>query len=693
MNNVDEMKIILEGIGILELDINTAILKLKELGKCELHINAQDENGMTLLHWAASFKNIRAIKELIELGADINLEDRSGKSFLNFLGKDELSSVQEVKNYILMNLIKKSELDRIRKFLQQNKNLDVNFTDSEGNSAVLYAIENSKMNVLVELMKQGAKINLDETIINKISEHILDSGIEERELSILLFYSVKHNNIFLANALLRKNIDINIRQLLRGNFSQFSNMTPLMVAAQNNNTEMVKLLMDRGADAALDLLSAIKEENYEVTRMLVENGVDVNLSRRGETPIKLAIESGNLEILKYLLNKGADINTKTVNDVSLLHIAVFHRMYDVVKILIEKGIDVNLKDIEGETPLSLAVLIGLYETAKILIDRGANVDAEKSDGTTPLMVASLFGRMNEIELLLEHNAGINKKDKIGDTPLLLSILNKEKATTKLLIEKGADIHAKREDGTTPLMMASFYGMVEVMEILIKRGADVNARKTDGSTALTRAAHNGKYEAVRILLEHEVDVNALNNEMETPLFLASQKGYTNIVELLIEKGADVNIKNTEGKTPLLMAIREKRYDLAKMLLQNGARIEDIENILSERQKIEYFSNIQGKTLCEKQKNLILENIKTQLEKRYSFNFLRIGVMLAGLKRDIDKYTARDLKAILDDIRGIAKEVVLPQAYNPLGQIYLLIDECKNLRIAREQKMLQNIAQNI
>ena len=61
------------------------------------------------------------------------------------------------------------------------------------------------------------------------------------------------------------------------------------------------------------LQKAISEENLEAVRLLVENGVDVNyrVSEEDPTPLMYAINTGNSEIVAMLLDRGAD-TTRTM---------------------------------------------------------------------------------------------------------------------------------------------------------------------------------------------------------------------------------------------------------------------------------------------------------------------------------------------------------------------------------------------
>jgi ankyrin repeat protein len=62
----------------------------------------------------------------------------------------------------------------------------------------------------------------------------------------------------------------------------------------------------------------------------------------GETALHLAAGEGHLEIVKLLLEHGADVNAKTAYETAL-HLAAGEGHLEIVKLLLEHGADVNAK--------------------------------------------------------------------------------------------------------------------------------------------------------------------------------------------------------------------------------------------------------------------------------------------------------------------------------------------------------------
>ena len=74
----------------------------------------------------------------------------------------------------------------------------------------------------------------------------------------------------------------------------------------------------------------------------------------GRTPLHLACERDDLELVKMLVKAGADVNARDNNGDISLHLACKTNDLKLVQVLIEKGSDVNRKNNNGDIPLHIA---------------------------------------------------------------------------------------------------------------------------------------------------------------------------------------------------------------------------------------------------------------------------------------------------------------------------------------------------
>ena len=263
---------------------------------------------------------------------------------------------------------------------------------------------------------------------------------------------------------------INILSLIAGNFTalaisninevdKISNKTALMIAAENGNEEIVKLLLSH--------------PHIEVDKMEEDND--------SKTALILACKKGHIIIVDLLLSHGADCK-KGIYDIMLevLRSESLNRV-DIMKLLIsygEKVNNINIADLLYHKGLH-KIYKGIHvETIRFLIQAGANIQASLSHGETALIfVISEYNnhdsdvRLLIVRLLIEAGANIHDKDKYGRTALMVAALYGRSNIVALLIEVGANIHDKSKYGGTALMYAAKHGRLDIVSLLIEAGAN------------------------------------------------------------------------------------------------------------------------------------------------------------------------------------------------------------------------------
>ncbi len=115
---------------------------------------------------------------------------------------------------------------------------------------------------------------------------------------------------------------------------------------------------------------------------------------RRRTPLQLAAEQGRMEIVRYLVEAGADVNATTpdrTGEVTPLRFAITNGDIEMVQYLIDNGADVNKANNQGWTPLMTAVRHGYVDIIDVLLEAGADLNARTAGGRTMTRIASDAG--------------------------------------------------------------------------------------------------------------------------------------------------------------------------------------------------------------------------------------------------------------------------------------------------------------
>jgi ankyrin repeat protein len=342
-----------------------------------------------------------------------------------------------------------------------------------------------------------------------------------------------------------------------------------------------------------------------VTTTLAE-GVDVDAAGPdGATALHWAVQANRVEIVELLLEADADAAVPTRHGITPLSIAALDGNPVLVERLLGAGADPNETSAEGQSALMLAALNGRPEAIATLLAAGADPNAvEPFKGQTALMWAAGEGNAVAIERLLAAGALLEARSTAGFTALLFAVRNAELDALDALIGAGADIDAVAPDGTSALNMAVVNAYYEVASTLLAAGANPNLPDPRGSPLHTlgwlrrpgatgTAAVGGEADApprpvgrvtslelaeqllaaganpnVRIDWQEsrfnkgggtarnppglELGRHLLTYNGATPFYVAAKNGDLALMRVLVAGGADASIGNRFGVTPLMVA---------------------------------------------------------------------------------------------------------------------------------------------
>jgi len=411
-----------------------------------------------------------------------------------------------------------------------------------------------------------------------------------------------------ADAARRQDLD-GVRALLTGGAdvraAHGDGMTGLHWAAHHGDTQMVRLLVDAGAD-------------LEATTRLGDH-----------TPLHIASRGGHTRAVTALLDAGANTNAVTTPGATPLHFAATAGAADALRALLDHGADADAREpVWGQTPLMFAAAAARAKALAVLLERGANPhlsgrvvdiaarnDADRADSRRrrERMAATRDGREPEAA------ADQPKRDAppataAADTP------SPEARATAAEAEAAAieaDLQEEPEPlgfadlvgthgGLTALLLAARDGHTVAALTLIEGGADINqVSAADGTSPLLIATINGHFDLAMLFLERGADPTLASNAGATPLYgtlnmywapkarhpqptdyMQQTVSYLELMEAVLEAGADVNARLTKslwyttynrdllgvdrtGATPFWRAAYALDIDAMRLLLDAGA----------------------------------------------------------------------------------------------------------------------------
>lgn len=167
--------------------------------------------------------------------------------------------------------------------------------------------------------------------------------------------------------------------------------------------------------------SAAMAGKTEVMRVLIDAGADVHGSNLERSPMIAAAFGRWVEPVRLLLDAGADPNARSKHGAVSLYPAIRNQAFEVIKLLVERGARID----EGDGALATAQVDSTDHSADReffdqLINLGAQVDARTPDGWTALMSAARCGHEGNVRYFLARGADANLTDKEGRTALALA---------------------------------------------------------------------------------------------------------------------------------------------------------------------------------------------------------------------------------------------------------------------------------
>ncbi|NXX76111.1 ANR16 protein, partial [Urocolius indicus] len=249
----------------------------------------------------------------------------------------------------------------------------------------------------------------------------------------------------------------------------------------------------------------------ECVSYLLERGASVDCLKKADwTPLMMACTRQNLEVIKALVEHGANPLLKNKDGWNCFHIASREGHPHILQYLLE--VSPGSWDTESKikrTPLHTAGKRGDFRAINIFVLTFVisprchyKPDSRDKCGVTPFMDAVQNGHVNIARLLLEkHQACPTAVDALGAQPLhRAAVTAQDEAIQFLVSELGVNVNERVTAlQLTALHYAAKEGHGHTIHTLLSLGADVQAKDGKSRSALHAACAGQQAAAARILL--------------------------------------------------------------------------------------------------------------------------------------------------------------------------------------------------
>ena len=477
----------------------TMFLKMYSISfEKELDINARDNSGRTLLHWASHFNQPRIIQMLLDVSEDMWVHLRTVDNGMN----------------IPLHYACESGHIKVVKYLckaMARYGIDTNVWNQNGYNPLHKACRKGHLEVVKCIVQHADQLDID---LNATT--LYSYGWTPLHLASIH----GHTDVvsYLLDVSLEKNIAIN--RACDWNF----NVTPFLAACiKGKNAKTVELYLQRAKECNINIAAngllhlAVAFGKPEIVKIFLEHYIkqqlDLNYKVNGLTAFQCAMAAPrSTKVIQEFLSLKIPINAKrqVLNPKDKESRTPFQRVcreldFEMVKLLLlysEDGIDVMATDDFGCTPINDPRL------APIFFDwytkRGLSRTNER--GETPFLECCRRGSLAIVKMFAEHpETDLMATDIDGRTALHMAMMNNYiiylYINELFQVQENELLHRACLNGATEIAF-------DILCHAGLNGINVNARDAYGRTPFQCAELNRHYETMEMIycMSYDMDLD-------------------------------------------------------------------------------------------------------------------------------------------------------------------------------------------
>lgn len=527
----------------------------------------------TALHWMAMLGFGSMCSWLIESGCDINRSSAFGTPLhCALLGHRAFRKYVPEVSEVLVEIAYEDVVDL---FLDAGAEINCYYESGPDKLSTLFiALSNGNPDIVMRLLDEGGI--LDDRCLN-----VLESHLENGDICDILKYANEHNVepdrcVRLLELALKAGTP-DARDLISKDDSLPLDSTHyegiLRTAAEFGQIEIVKRLLENqklDVDAPEEvtgftgLHKAARTDQLDVTQTLIDSGADLSRSDcQGRTALHHSLHGRDLSCLQYFLDEDADTRLRSLDSMTIWHLAAQEGNVQALKVLLSRPEDstsaIDLRTEDGRTPILFASASKSKEAVSLLLDAGSSLTETASDGTSSLHYAIKSGSLEVVNFLIEKGVDPCAVTKVGSNAIHYAVrwhCGKTAEIVSLLLEQGVDPRKTCDEERTPLQ-----DLVRIIK--------------DGS--LPPDGLDWLFAAGRVLLKSSLEKSRVASDINLGselVYLAClySHGLTSAEETVsafLDFGLDVNIQFDHGETALVAAAKSGNGALLSHLIRHGA----------------------------------------------------------------------------------------------------------------------------
>lgn len=343
------------------------------------------------------------------------------------------------------------------------------------------------------------------------------------------------------------------------------------------------------------IFKAIRDNDIELTVKLAKNGQMEAMSKSGSTPLIEAAVTGNIEMVKALIENGANIGHCDIKHCSVLNIlgSILMRIGENQEESVRELREFGFSEEAARNLVKASAVPSEYIPKEKQLREIFNYLREISKR----LIADLMSAINEGDSRrvsqIAKKCLINNFDENNRTPLMFAVIKGNSSIVKILLDAGAETHRRNKLDLNVINQVEI--ILRTMSSLGTEG--LNAAQLAWYEQVVsdfgepkKELHEEYKKIYHLLCPAQKTRNNKKSSPVSKLFDAIINEDIAQVRKYVKK-ANLEATNSDGFTPLMMAALAGNLDVVKELLNAGARLET--RAIFNMNVIEFLENLLAK----------------------------------------------------------------------------------------------------